>query len=147
MYQNSSESLNLSKDHLKLEKEMFARLPSIKVLCSIIHNCTDHCFQNYNHLLFSINNQMRIPGQAGFPYCADCHDLLHAENLPAIYMDSAGHGGVWCINCHGATHTNFTPPFGLNNCQACHTIQATMPTMGPECGLCHGSSVSPHLVL
>ncbi len=104
------------------------------------------CNDCHGNLVDAANNQMRIPGQAGFPYCADCHDQLHAENLPKIYMDSAGHGGVWCINCHGATHTNFTPAFGLNNCQACHTTQATTPFMGPDCGLCHGSSISPHLV-
>ena len=109
------------------------------------------CTNCHGSLLDAPNGQMKVSGQLGKPYCADCHDQQHSENLPALYMDSAGHGGVWCVNCHGATHVEYVKPFGYkplgyNNCEACHTVQAAVSWMGPNCGVCHGSSVSPHLV-
>jgi|GEM_PF-2137598 len=109
------------------------------------------CTNCHGNLADAPNNKMWVSGQLGKPYCANCHDQLHSENLPALFMDSAGHGGVWCINCHNPTHVEKIKPFGYsplgyNNCQACHTVQATESWMGPNCGICHGSSVSPHLV-
>ena len=90
--------------------------------------------------------RMKISGQLGKPQCADCHDPMHSEPGSALFVDSSGHGGVWCINCHGATHVEVAQPVGLNNCKLCHTIQANIGWMGPNCALCHGSSFSPHFV-
>ena len=90
--------------------------------------------------------RMKISGQLGKPQCGDCHDPVHSEPGTALFVDSAGHGGIWCINCHGATHVESAEPVGLNNCTLCHTIQATLKWMGPNCALCHGSSSSPHFV-
>jgi len=109
------------------------------------------CTNCHGNLADAVNGQMKVTGQLGKPYCADCHDQKHSENLPLLYMDSVGHGGVWCINCHGATHVEYVRPFGYqplgyNNCESCHMVQAAVSWMGPNCGICHGSSVSPHLV-
>lgn len=109
------------------------------------------CTNCHGNLADAVNNQMKISGQLGLPYCANCHDALHAENLPELYMNSVGHGGVTCINCHAPTHIQTIQafgykPLGYNNCEACHTVQASTSWMGPNCGICHGSSVSPHLV-
>lgn len=109
------------------------------------------CTNCHGNLADAINGQMKVTGQLGKPYCADCHDDQHSENLPSLFVDSVGHGGVWCINCHGATHVEYVKPFGYkplgyNNCDACHKVQASVSWMGPNCGICHGSSVSPHLV-
>lgn len=109
------------------------------------------CTNCHGNLADAVNNQMKISGQLGKPYCADCHDALHSENFPELYMNSVGHGGVWCINCHGPTHIQTVQsfgynPLGYNNCEACHTVQANISWMGPNCGICHTSSVSPHLV-
>lgn len=104
------------------------------------------CVDCHGSLLDAENHQMLIPGQLGMPHCADCHDPLHSENLPAIFMSSAGHGGIWCINCHAATHTESALPLGYNNCTLCHTTQAGLSWMGPDCQACHSSSVSPHMV-
>jgi len=90
--------------------------------------------------------RMKISGQLGKPQCGDCHDPVHSESGTALFVDSAGHGGIWCINCHGATHVESATPVGLNNCTLCHTVQATLKWMGPNCGQCHGSSISPHFV-
>ena len=104
------------------------------------------CIDCHGSLLDAENHQMLISGQLGFPHCADCHDPQHSENLPAIFVDSAGHGGIWCINCHAPTHTEIAPPLGYNNCVLCHTTQAGLSWMGPDCKLCHSSSISPHMV-
>jgi hypothetical protein len=90
--------------------------------------------------------RMKISGQLGKPLCADCHDPIHSEPGGALFVDSAGHGGIWCINCHGATHVEVAEPIGLNDCTFCHTVQADIKWMGPNCALCHGSSSSPHYV-
>ncbi|MBN2373443.1 hypothetical protein JXL19_06640 [bacterium] len=90
--------------------------------------------------------RMKISGQLGKPQCANCHDPVHSEAGSALFVDSTGHGGIWCINCHGATHVELSQPVGLNNCKFCHTVQANIPWMGPNCANCHGSSYSPHLV-
>jgi len=109
------------------------------------------CTNCHGNLADAVNNQMKITGQRGKPYCADCHDLLHSENVPELYMNSVGHGGVSCINCHAPTHKQTIQafgynPLGANHCEACHTVQASISWMGPNCGICHGSSISPHLV-
>ena len=104
------------------------------------------CTDCHGTLLDAANDRMLITGQAGLPYCADCHGPLYAENLPRLFQDSRGHGGVWCINCHAPTHIENPIPLGYGDCGLCHTVQATDPSMGPECGICHGSSISPHLV-
>lgn len=109
------------------------------------------CTNCHGNLADAVNSGMKISGQLGLPHCADCHDPLHSENSPNLFINAAGHGGVWCINCHGATHAeNIRPfgynPLGYNSCEDCHKVQASTSWMGPNCGVCHGSSVSPHLV-
>lgn len=104
------------------------------------------CTPCHGTLEDALYGKMRISGQLGKPQCADCHDPLHSEPGTALFVDSVGHGNIWCINCHGATHVEVAQPVGLNNCKICHTVQAKIPWMGPNCALCHGSSVSPHLV-
>ena len=104
------------------------------------------CIDCHGTLLDAPNNQMNISGQLGLPHCADCHDLLHSENLPALFADSVGHGGLWCSNCHGPVHAEISTPLGYKNCRLCHTTQASLPSMGPNCQKCHSSSISPHLV-
>jgi hypothetical protein len=104
------------------------------------------CTDCHSTLLDAPNNQMNISGQLGLPHCADCHDSQHSENLPALFVDSVGHGGLWCSNCHGPVHAEIAPPLGYNNCKLCHTTQASLPYMGPNCQKCHFSSTSPHVV-
>ncbi|MGA1844068.1 MAG: hypothetical protein ACMUIS_05850 [bacterium] len=89
---------------------------------------------------------MKLTGQLGKPQCADCHDSMHSELGTTLFVDSTGHGGIWCINCHGPTHVELEQPLGLNNCTTCHTVQASIRWMGPNCARCHGSSSSPHFV-
>ncbi len=104
------------------------------------------CTSCHGSLKDAYLGKMKLSGQLGKPQCADCHDSLHSEPGNALFVDSAGHGGVWCINCHGATHIELAQPVGLNNCRKCHTVQPKISWMGPNCALCHGSSYSPHLV-
>ncbi|MGA1869982.1 MAG: hypothetical protein ACMUJM_15720 [bacterium] len=104
------------------------------------------CTDCHGTLLDAVNDRMLISGQLGLPYCASCHGPLYAENLPRLFKDSRGHGGVWCINCHAPTHIENPIPLGYGDCGVCHTVQAADPSMGPDCGICHGSSISPHLV-
>ena len=54
------------------------------------------CTDCHGTLLDAPNNQMNISGQLGLPHCADCHDSQHSENLPALFVDSVRHGGLWC---------------------------------------------------
>lgn len=82
MYRNSYESLNLSKDHLKLEKEMFQRLPNIKALCNIIHNCSCFCFKDYSHVLYSTKDQKRIPTGTCLPFSKKIFLSVNGKILP-----------------------------------------------------------------
>ncbi|MGA1842234.1 MAG: cytochrome c3 family protein [bacterium] len=104
------------------------------------------CTPCHGTLEDAANGRMKISGQLGKPLCGDCHDPIHSEPGGELFVNSSGHGGIWCINCHGATHVELSEPVGLNNCTFCHTVQASIKWMGPNCGLCHGSSVSPHFV-
>ena len=104
------------------------------------------CTDCHGNLEDAANNRMKISGQLGEPHCADCHDLQHSENPAALYVDSAGHGGIWCINCHGPTHAESVRPLGYNNCQVCHAMQVHQRQVGTDCKACHNSSTSPHLV-
>lgn len=104
--------------------------------------CT-HCHGTLEDAAYG---RMKISGQLGKPLCADCHDPIHSEPGGELFVNSSGHGGIWCINCHGATHVELSQPVGLNNCIYCHTVQANIKWMGPNCALCHGSSFSPHFV-
>ncbi|MCI0470368.1 MAG: radical SAM peptide maturase [Candidatus Aminicenantes bacterium] len=82
MYQNSDESVNLSKDHLRLEKEMFERLPSIKALCSIINHCSGHCYMNYSELLYPSDRQQRIPTGTCLPFSRKLFLSVNGKLLP-----------------------------------------------------------------
>jgi hypothetical protein len=106
------------------------------------------CADCHGNLEDAANNRMKISGQLGEPHCADCHDQQHSENPAALYVDSAGHGGIWCINCHGPIHAaESVRPLGYNNCQVCHAMQVHQPPhVGTNCKACHNSSTSPHLV-
>jgi uncharacterized protein len=82
MYRNSLESLKLSKDHLKLEKEMFQRLPNIKALCMIIDNCSNHCFRDYSQLLYSTKNQKRTPTGTCLPFSKKVFLSVNGKIMP-----------------------------------------------------------------
>ncbi len=82
MYQNSLASLSLSKDHLTLEKEMFARLPNIKTLCGIINGCSGHCFKDYRELLYSTRNQKRVPTGTCLPFSKKLFLSVNGKLLP-----------------------------------------------------------------
>jgi hypothetical protein len=104
------------------------------------------CTPCHGTLEDAVYGRMKISGQLGKPLCADCHDPIHSEPGGELFVNSSGHGGIWCINCHGATHVELSEPVGLNNCTFCHTVQPNIKWMGPNCALCHGSSYSPHFV-
>jgi len=104
------------------------------------------CTACHGTLEDAANGRMKLTGQLGKPQCKDCHDSMHSELGSDLFVDSTGHGGIWCINCHGPTHVELAQPLGLNNCTTCHTVQASIRWMGPNCARCHGSSSSPHFV-
>jgi uncharacterized protein len=68
MYHNTYESLNLVKDYLALEKEIFQKLPNIKALCTIINHCSGHCFRDYHDLMHDTRSRKRIPTGTCLPF-------------------------------------------------------------------------------
>lgn len=68
MYLNAYESLNLVKDYLALEKEIFQKLPNIKSLCNVINHCSGHCFMDYRDLIHDTRSQERIPTGTCLPF-------------------------------------------------------------------------------
>lgn len=82
MYRNSYESLNLAKDYLKLEKEIFAILPDIQGLCGIINNCTRHCFNDYRELLYPGKDQKRIPTGTCMPFSKKIYLSVNGKIMP-----------------------------------------------------------------
>jgi uncharacterized protein len=82
MYRNSLESLNLAKDYLKLEKEMFSGLPNIQGLCSIINNCSGHCFTDYSELLYSTKDQKRVPTGTCLPFSKKIFLSVNGKIMP-----------------------------------------------------------------
>jgi len=104
------------------------------------------CTACHGTLEDAANGRMKITSQLGKPQCKDCHDSMHSELGSTLFVDSTGHGGIWCINCHGPTHVELAQPLGFNSCTTCHTVQASIRWMGPNCARCHSSSSSPHFV-
>jgi uncharacterized protein len=82
IYQNANESLRLSKDYLTLEKELFTRLPGIKALCTIIHNCSGHCYNDYGELLDPGRNVQRIPTGTCLPFSRKLFLSVNGKILP-----------------------------------------------------------------
>jgi uncharacterized protein len=82
IYQNSYENLRLSKDYLTLEKELFARLPSIKALSTIVHNCSGHCYNDYRELLDPGRNVQRIPTGTCLPFSRKLFLSVNGKILP-----------------------------------------------------------------
>lgn len=82
MRRTSQKSFNLSKDHLKLKKEMFSFLSNIKALCNIINNCSNHCFMDYTQLLFPIKDQERIPTGTCLPFSNRMFLSVNGKILP-----------------------------------------------------------------
>lgn len=99
------------------------------------------CTDCHGVLSDSLTGNFKISHQAGKPQCADCHASPYAET--GMYSEAVGHGGMLCESCHGSPHRVQLPSI---QCVDCHTEQANDNNMGPNCGSCHVSSVSPHLV-
>ncbi len=113
------------------------------------HNMSNlTCINCHGTLLDSTKGSFKIRSERGLPRCDDCHDgKEYSYPKGNLFKDSYGHGGVACINCHGASYLANFLSIGANSCaSACHTTQSNDSKMGPDCGKCHNSSYAPHIV-
>lgn len=94
MYRNTYESLNLLKDYLSLEREIFQKLPNIKALCSIINHCSGHCFKEYRDLLHDTKKLKRIPTGTCLPFSRKLFLSVNGKVLPCERIGHQYYFGV-----------------------------------------------------
>lgn len=67
-YSNVGESLFNSEDYTNIEKDMFIRLPNIQSVSTFLHRKNDFSFENYNELLYPLENAVIYPTGTCVPF-------------------------------------------------------------------------------
>jgi uncharacterized protein len=67
-YSNLNESLYKNEDYSLIQREMFIRLPNIQYVSDFIHINNDFCFNNYNEMLYSLDNTGKLPTGTCLPF-------------------------------------------------------------------------------
>jgi uncharacterized protein len=81
-YSNVDESLFKSKDYLKIEKEMFIRLPNIQNISKFVHYNSDFSFTNYNDLIFPTHQRKRIATGTCVPFSKKVYVTVNGKIMP-----------------------------------------------------------------
>lgn len=82
IYRNSGENLKLAKDYILLEKKIFQKLPAIKMLCSIINQYSGYCYQTYSELLYSTQDEKRVPTGTCLPFSKKIFLSVNGKIMP-----------------------------------------------------------------
>jgi uncharacterized protein len=81
-YSNLDESLYKSEDYSSIQREMFIKLPNIQDVSNFIHMNNDFCFNNYNEMLYSLDNATRLPTGTCNPFSRKIFITANGKILP-----------------------------------------------------------------
>lgn len=100
-------------------------------------NCTT-CHGSMSTVAQTVETGGRIPWVVE-PKCAECHGSVSGVDTGAtLYRQATGHGGLYCISCHGSPHAMVPSLQSTDNYQAIK-YQGKDVTIG-SCGVCHSGS-------
>jgi hypothetical protein len=105
-------------------------------------NCAT-CHGSMEQIASGIQAGDRVPW-AREPKCSNCHigiphvGIPHVDTGAILYRNAKGHGGIYCVSCHGSPHAMVPSREDTDNYQPLH-LQNSDKTIG-SCGVCHDNS-------
>jgi hypothetical protein len=101
------------------------------------------CHGSMEQIASGIRTGARVPWVRE-PKCSACHigiphvGIPHVDTGAVLYRNAKGHGGIYCVSCHGSPHAMYPSREATDNYQPLH-YQNSDKTIG-SCGVCHDSS-------
>ncbi|MDZ4755790.1 MAG: hypothetical protein SGJ11_15000 [Phycisphaerae bacterium] len=122
-----------------LDNDCYACHPGVRTQCQrdVHHGLGIQCTDCHGGMS-AVGNPARIPW-TDQPRCSDCHNKPGSdyEQPGKLFKDSIGHGGIYCVTCHGAPHAIGPATTPVDNLQAI-TLQGHAGPIN-TCIVCHTS--------
>jgi hypothetical protein len=105
-------------------------------------NCAT-CHGSMEEIASGIETGGRVPWEQE-PKCSNCHlgvphvGIPHVDTGTTLYRNAKGHGGIYCVSCHGSPHAMYPSREATDNYQPLH-YQNSDKTIG-SCAACHDNS-------